>query len=194
MIKAISGREVLDFDKSDARDAHLLERLRAGLDAALLAAHRDGIRAKRANEVGNYIEPFVKDALNACGLAADIPLNSAGKRQTVGYPDLMIEESDGRVTYLECKTYNAKSVDSSMRAFYFQASKNFKFHHDARHLMVSFEIQPDTRDGERVFAPVRWRLYTLEKLLVQIKHEFNASNKDMYRPESLLAEGKLPPA
>jgi len=32
---------------------------------------------------------------------------------------------------------------------------------------------------------------SLERLLVQVKHEFNASNKVLYGPENLLAEGKL---
>jgi len=39
--------------------------------------------------------------------------------------------------------------------------------------------------------PIHWKLYTLEKMLVQVKHEFNASNKGMYQPEALLAEGGI---
>ncbi len=31
----------------------------------------------------------------------------------------------------------------------------------------------------------------LENLKVQVKHEFNASNKDLYKPEFLLARGKI---
>jgi len=28
-------------------------------------------------------------------------------------------------------------------------------------------------------------------MLIQLKHEFNASNKGMYKPEALLAEGEI---
>jgi len=31
----------------------------------------------------------------------------------------------------------------------------------------------------------------LDKLLIQVKHEFNASNKDLYKKEALLAEGTV---
>jgi len=57
--------------------------------------------------------------------------------------------------------------------------------------MVGFEISKEKRNGESVFVPIHWKLYTLEKMLVQIKHEFNASNKGMYRQEALLAEGGI---
>ena len=34
-----------------------------------------------------------------------------------------------------------------------------------------------------------WQIYTLDKLLVQVKHEFNASNRELYTKEALLARG-----
>ena len=95
------------------------------------------------------------------------------------------------MTYLECKTYNLKSEDSSFRAFYLQPSEDVKITADARHLLVGFEIKPAKRDGHDAFVPVRWRLYTLENLRVQVKHEFNASNQDIYQENSLLASGSF---
>lgn len=77
------------------------------------------IQSPRPNEVGNHIEPFVKDALNSLGMKAEIPLTSNGKHQSAGYPDVFIQDVDNRITYLECKTYNQKSIGSSFRAFYF---------------------------------------------------------------------------
>jgi hypothetical protein len=47
------------------------------------------------------------------------------------------------------------------------------------------------RNKKEVFVPISWQLYTLENLKVQVKHEFNASNKDLYKKEYLLAEGKI---
>jgi len=59
---------------------------------------------------------------------------------------------------------------------------------DAFHLLLSFELTREERKGEMAFVPISWQLYTLENLKVQVKHEFNASNKD---PEFLLARGKI---
>lgn len=190
-IKVISGHEVVSFGAEGEADRLLLSKLSEGISEATKVAYQVGIFTSRPNEVGNHIEPFVKEALNKVGLRAEIPLTSNGKHQSAGYPDISIEDGEGRVTYLECKTYNKKSVDSSFRAFYFQPSDNSKITADARHLMVSFEIVEETREGKPVFVPVHWKLYTLEKMLVQIKHEFNASNKEMYKPEALLAEGGI---
>lgn len=180
-IKAISGHDVLAFDKNSREDKELLNRLTKAMDIAIKNAYKTGISTARPNEVGNHIEPFVKDALNSIGMKAEIPLTSNGKHQSAGYPDVFIKDIDNRITYLECKT----------RAFYFQPSESSKITHDARHLIVSFEIIREKRNGKSVFVPIHWKLYTLEKMLVQVKHEFNASNKGMYKPESLLAEGGI---
>ena len=188
-IKAISGHSVIAFDKSDVADQRLLKKMVKAMNLASKAAFKNGIFTARPNEVGNHIEPFVRDALKSIGVKAGIPLTSNGKHQSAGYPDIVIKDVDGRVTYLECKTYNKKSIGSSFRAFYFQPSDNSKITADARHLMVSFEIVREKRGEKPAFVPIHWKLYTLEKMLVQVKHEFNASNKAMYTPDSLLAEG-----
>ena len=190
-IKAISGHKVLAFDKNSQKDKELLSRLTMAMDIAVKNAYKDGIPTARPNEVGNHIEPFVRDALNSIDVKAEIPLTSNGKHQSAGYPDVFIKDVDGRITYLECKTYSQKSIGSSFRAFYFQPSESPKIVHDARHLMVSFKIIREKRNGNLVFVPVHWKLYTLEKMLVQVKHEFNASNKGIYKPEALLAEGGI---
>jgi len=191
VIKAISGYSVVPFNSSDKKDRVLLEKLVRALSKATKTANRTGIFANRPNEVGNHIEPFVRDALNELGMKATIPTTSEGKHQSAGYPDVEMRESDGRVTYLECKTHSLKSEDSSFRAFYLQPSENFKVTADARHLLVGFEIKEEKRNGKNAYVPVRWRLYTLDNLRVQVKHEFNASNKDIYQKEALLAEGGL---
>lgn len=190
-IKAISGHEVLAFDKNNQKDKELLNRLTKAMDIAVRSAYKAGITTARPNEVGNHIEPFVKDAINSIGMKAEIPLTTNGKHQSTGYPDVSIKDVDGRITYLECKTYNQKSIGSSFRAFYFQPSESPKITSDARHLMVGFEIIREKRNGKSVFVPIHWKLYTLEKMLVQVKHEFNASNKGIYKSEALLAEGGI---
>ncbi len=191
IIKALSGYSVVVFDRKDKKDIELLKRLSKGLAIATRTANTKGIFSGRPNEVGNHIEPFVRDALNRIGMKAHVPTTGGGKHKAAGYPDVEIEDVDRRITYLECKTYNLKSEDSSFRSFYFQPSTDFKITSDARHLLVGFEIKKEKRNGKEAYVPISWHLYTLDKLHVQVKYEFNASNRELYVKEALLAEGKV---
>ncbi len=191
VIKAMSGHKVLSFDEKNNADQKLLKNLKDAIYQATLTANTQGIFSGRRNEVGNYIEPFVKNALNNCGLKAGTPYNTQGNQQTTGYPDIIIEDTMGRKIYLECKTYQQKSKDSPFRSFYFQASETSKITYDAMHLMVSFEIEEAQRNNKNAFIPVSWQIYSLETLRVQMKAEFNASNKSMYKDSILLAEGRI---
>ncbi len=191
VVKVLSGFSVVPFDKGSKEDKVLLNKLIKGMQIATKKANATGIFTNRPNEVGNHIEPFVRDALNEVGMEATIPTTQNGKHKTAGYPDVAIKDTGGRVTYLECKTYNLKSEESSFRTFYFQPSEEFKITADARHLLIGFEIKVEKRSGRDAFVPISWHLYTLDKLRVQVKHEFNASNKQLYTADALLAEGKL---
>ncbi len=130
-------------------------------------------------------------ALRELGLKADKPLTKIGKKKSAGYPDIEIIDKQGRVVYLECKTYATKTKNQSFRTFYFSPSKNPKITKNAFHMLLSFELAKGERGEQIAFVPVSWQLYTLEKLKVQVKHEFNASNKELYKQEYLLAEGKI---
>ncbi|MFA5063734.1 MAG: restriction endonuclease [Candidatus Omnitrophota bacterium] len=188
-IKAISGYEVIAFDKNNADDKTLLEKLSEAAAWAGENAKNVGIKSNRPNEVGNYIEPFVKNALIKVGLKAGTPRCKSGRRQSTGYPDIEIVESKDRVTYLECKTYSLKNIDTTQRAFYFSPSEEgCKITADARHLVLSYQIE---LKSPGVYIPVHWRLYCIESMAVQVKHEFNTDNRQMYRKEALLAEGKI---
>ncbi len=188
-IKAISGYKVIAFDGGNKEDRLLLEKLSEAAVISGKEAKAKGIKSNRPNEVGNYIEPFVKNALIKIGLQADTPKNKAGRRQSTGYPDIEIVEPKNRVTYLECKTYNLKNINTTQRAFYFSPSEDgCKITADARHLVLSYQIESKARG---VYVPVYWRLYCIESMIVQVKHEFNANNRQMYRKDALLAEGKI---
>jgi hypothetical protein len=96
--------------------------------------------------------------------------------------------------YLECKTYNIKNVNTTQRAFYFSPSDQFKVTRDAIHLLLAFQLEPEQRDGKRVFVPVHWKLITLHDLKVDLKHEFNQHNRDMYGSgvaSALIAEADI---
>lgn len=188
-IKAISGHEVIPFDRNDNDDKLLLKKLS---EAALIAgkeANSKGIKSERPNEVGNYIEPFVKKAILQVGLKAGTPCNRLGHRQGMGYPDIEIIDSNNRVTYLECKTYNLKNINTTQRAFYFSPSdEGCKINSDARHLVLSFQIE---LKSSGIYIPVHWRIYSIDSMVVQVKHEFNADNRQMYKKDALLAEGEI---
>lgn len=189
LIKGITDFSVLSFNKKEAEKSGFLTRLKHACSIACNVAYNKGIEAKRINEVGNYIEPFMREALNSVGMKAQIPIAKDGTHKSSGYPDIYAEDVDGTSFYLECKTYNKNNIDSTFRSFYVSPSPNPKITKDALHLMVGFEIVREERSGKNLFAPVYWKLYSLESLNGQIKHEFNASNKDLYSLETKLGEG-----
>jgi len=190
-IKALTGFKVLTFEPSVEQNKKLLEQLSKAAQLGGRKAFEEGIFTARPNEAGNHIEPFVVDALKDVGLKADKPIAKSGKRKAPGYPDIQIEDEWNRTIYLDCKTYNTLTKDQTFRTFYFSPSKDPKITKDAFHLLMSFELDTAEREGRRAFIPVSWQIYTLDKLLIQVKHEFNASNKDLYTKESLLARGRI---
>ena len=194
-IKALSGRKVLSFDKNSSTDKELLKLITRAAKDAGTRAFKIGIYTNRPNEAGNEIEPFIKKALRDLRVKADTPITKSGKRKATGYPDIEITDKHNRTIYLEIKTYNLQNIDTTQRAFYFSPSENFKVTKDALHLMLSFQIEKQQRGGKTAYVPRHWRLYTLENLVVDIKHEFNQSNRKLYgsksNPRSLLAEGVI---
>lgn len=190
-IRALTGCEVLHFDLSNEDNQKLLEHLKTAAQMAGDEAYKQGIFTRRPNEAGNHIEPFVISALRKVGFKADKPRTKSGKIKVAGYPDIEVVTKQGRIIYLDCKTYNTATQNQSFRTFYFSPSKDPKITKDAFHLLLSFELTSEERKEQIAFVPISWQLYTLEKLKVQVKHEFNASNKDLYKPEFLLARGSI---
>lgn len=191
-IRAVSNCSILDFDSGNPQHTLLAERIGRAASAAGKTAFHQGIFTARPNEAGNKIEPFVKAALNAAGLDAQTPVTQNGKAKAAGYPDLEIR---GDVPcYLECKTYNIQNVETTQRAFYFSPSEQFKVTRDALHLLLAYQLERATRDGQSAFVPVHWRLITLQDLHVDLKHEFNQHNRNMYgsgAAKALIAEADI---
>jgi len=193
-IKAMSGCDVIPFDKNNPNDEQLLEDLIAATKIATKNANERGIFTRRENEVGNHIEPFMIEALNQIGLIANKPETKEVRKKAVGYPDIFLKDRNGRPNYIECKTYNERNYQTTQRSFYFSPAEtptDFKVIYDARHLVVSFKIERAEREGKRSFIPVFWKIFSTDSLIGQIKHEFNSTNKQMYRDEALLAEGGI---
>lgn len=189
-IEAMTGHRVIEFDIGKGNHRRLLDALVAGALAAGEAINQSGIVSKRVNEVGNKIEPFVRDALNALpGARAVIPATPSGKRKNAGYPDIEFTLGD-TTCYIECKTFNPDTLDTTQRSFYFSPSAQFKVTRDALHFLLSYEM---FRQGG-CYKTSRFKLLVIESLSLDVKHEFNSDNHRLYSGNDgtrLLAERKF---
>lgn len=193
VIKAICGNAVEDIKPASCDDAALIEALKqtAVITAKLVA--KSPIRRPRPNEVGNDLEPFVRQAANAVGLAATAPKSKSGRGQQVGYPDVLIYDAAGRPTYLEVKSFADGSEPTTMRSFYLSPSANPKVCLDARHIVLGFGVQAEPISGSRdsFYTAVSYKLINLFELQCDVKYEFNSDNRRMYANNLVLASGRL---
>jgi len=186
VIHATTGHRVLDLDTNNPTHAGLRAKL---LRAAALAgerARKDGLVAVRPNEAGNYLEPFVRAALREVGLDARVPRTTADLAQVAGYPD--VEIMGAIPCYLELKTYSAATVNTTQRSFYYSASETPKVTRDAVHLLLAYELEKVERKGKTLFVPRHWKLLTLQDLEVDLKFEFNQSNRGLYGNDAATLE------
>jgi hypothetical protein len=92
--------------------------------------------------------------------------------------------------------YAAGSRESSFRTFYFEPKiATNKVRDEAVHFVVGFEYQPSPR-LRLTGAPIekggawrftRWDLVDLSQFKVKLKAGFQGSNREMYRPEAIVA-------
>jgi hypothetical protein len=212
----VTGRKVLPFEANNVVDQRVAKAVSAACDETMkrLNAPDSPIQSvDRINEVSSYFEESLRNLLNAApGLQCDFPLTAEGKVQRSGYPDLRITDLESkRVFYLDPKLYAAGSRDSSFRTFYFEPKKSTnKVRDDAVHFVVGFEHQPPSHSGSAGAARetesvsplarrsnaeaanatwkfTRWDLVDLSRFTVKLKAEFQGSNRDMYRPEAIIA-------
>ncbi|MCX7841242.1 MAG: restriction endonuclease [Anaerolineae bacterium] len=192
VIEAISNHKILPFDPTDAKDVTVLNNLVKVCEIAGREINTTGIRRTRPNEVGNDIEPFVRDALRTIGYRADAPKTKSGSKKATGYPDLEFVDEFGRVNYLECKTFNIENINTTQRSFYLSPSEDFKITQDAHHFVISFEIYVAGRQGrENIYKCKSWKVLSVETLPVDVKYEFNSDNARLYARDLILAEGQL---
>jgi hypothetical protein len=185
IIEALTCCRVLPFDTQSNRQ--LLAQLRTGAATAVQLARRKGITAGRPNEAGNQTEPFLQAGLQLAGIQVDRPASKGGNNKVAGYPNLEIRDRAGRIAYVECKTYARGNKDQTFRSFYLSLTDDPKITKDAFHLLIAFELEFDSR--RNVYIPSAWGIWTLDRLMLQIKYEFNASNRQIYASGALRAEG-----
>lgn len=193
IIGAMTGREVIDFDKTNKQHNVLLNNITTAIQNACVEVNKTGIQRPRPNEVGNDIEPFLKRALCEIeGLNARTPRTASGTSKSTGYPDIEVEYGGDKICYIECKTYNIQNINTTQRSFYLSPSDNFKVNKDGIHFIVSFEIYVAGRaDANNIYKAKSWKIFDASKLECDVKYEFNSDNRRMYDKKLLLAEGSL---
>ena len=156
--------------------------------------NRYGIQSRRPNEVGNYIEEFVKKSMQQYALNPDIPAGATGKKKATGYPDIIFFFKN-KPYYFECKTYNLENISTTQRSFYFSPSDDFKVIYDTHHFMLSYEMFLDGRIGDKnIYRCKNYKILSLESLSLDVKYEFNSDNQRMYSGKNgaiILDEGKI---
>ena len=191
LIADVTGKKVLSFDAKNEVDQRVLKGIKAACDAAMtkLNAPNSAIQTiGRINEVSSHLEDTLRELLNSTpGLNCDFPKTGEGKVQRSGYPDLRIVDlASQRVFYLDPKLYAQGSRDSSFRTFYFEPKiATNKVRDDAVHFVVGFEHEP--REKSNAWKFTRWDVVDLANFKVKLKAEFQGSNRDMYRPEAIVA-------
>ncbi len=194
VIEAMTGKKVLFFNRNNKKHSRVLDLLRQAALSAGNEINRTGILRPRPNEVGNDIEPYVRNALNSLKLNADIPVGPSGKKKATGYPDILFWYKNTPY-YLECKTYNIKNKETTQRSFYFSPSDEFKVTYDALHFILSYEIYVAGERGNRhIYKCRHYKILSIESLRLDVKYEFNSDNKRMYSGQDgtiILDEGDI---
>jgi len=194
VIEAMTGKKVLSFDFTRPDHQEVLKLLKQAALNAGKEINKTGILRPRPNEVGNDIEPYVRNALNSLGLNADIPVGPSGHKKAMGYPDILFWFNETPY-YLECKTYNIENIGTTQRSFYFSPSDEFKVIYDAPHLILSFEIYVAGESGENhIYKCKHYKILSIESLSLDVKYEFNSDNKRMYSGKDgtiILYEGEI---
>jgi hypothetical protein len=186
-----TGKRVLPFNAKNQTDQHVVKQISGALDQVVKQMNEPASVIQgipRINEVSSHFEAMLRDLLNATpGLSCDFPHTADDRVQRSGYPDLRIFDlASKRVFYLDPKLYAAGSRDSSFRTFYFEPkTATNKVRDDAVHFIVGFEHEPRENTGHWKFT--RWDLVDLSRFKVKLKAEFQGSNRDMYRPEAIVA-------
>jgi hypothetical protein len=186
-----TGKRVLAFNPKNKIDGRVLKQISNVLNEVMaqLSAPDSVIQGiPRINEVSSHFEDLMRGLLNkAPGLSCDFPKTAAGETQRSGYPDLeLIEQQSHRVYYLDSKLYAVGSRDSSFRTFYFEPKvATNKVRENAVHFIVGFEHEKPAADHHWKFT--RWALVDLSHFQVKLKAEFQGSNRDVYRPEAIVA-------
>lgn len=191
VVQATSGNQVLAVDMENSVDVMVVEQVGLAMEEILREGNKPGHpihEVGRINEVSGHLEDFMLEKLDAVeGLSCEYPATAAGRIQRAGYPDLrLVHEESGRVYYLDPKLYREGSEQSTFRTFYFEPKRETnKINDDAVHLIVGVSHGGRVDD---LWHFTGWNIVDLSGFKVRLKAEFQASNRDLYRPNAIVAE------
>jgi len=192
VIQSSTGKRVIPIDPGDEVDTEILDAIRRAIGQVLTRMNRaDSLtnQESRINECSAHFEEALRHYLNAQpGIECELPRTLEGNLQRPGYPDLrLVHQPSGRVAYLDPKLVEEDALGSSLRTFYYTPAKETgKVLDDAHHLLIG--IEHDGNTGRWKF--LRWHLVDLSGFKVRLKAEFQADNRDIYRPELILESGE----
>jgi hypothetical protein len=195
VILAITQHRILDFDNQNAAHRILFQKLSTAAAAAETKARTQGIFTTRANEAGNHMEIFVKAALQEAGLPARTPVTTKGEAQTTGLSRCGNSERPALLSRTQdLQRHHRRHHPAFFLLLAFRTSES----HLRRpaftpRLLLAYELEKTTRAGKPAFIPVHWKLITLQDLQVDLKFEFNQSNRGLYGKEAgkaILAESQ----
>ena len=191
VIKSITDKSVIPVNPKS--DVGLIEKITQAASLVHTELLVNPIIRPRPNEVGNDMEPYIMRAFEKVGIKCERPRNAKGHLQGTAYPDVLIWDDSNEPIYVECKIYAATSKTTSMRAFYMSPSMNPKVIYDAKHLLLGFETtsSPTGSDGNMSYTADAFTLVDLHGLLCNVKYEFNASNRDIYLEDLILAQQRF---
>ena len=192
VLAATTGKKILPIDPS--KDQAWLKKLGTILDLTLAKLNDPAHpmhTAGRINEASRFIEDELLAECNKVeGWSCGIPKTTAGEEQRSGYPDLRLVLEDGSVVYLDPKLFATDSRASSFRTFYYEPkTTTSKVQDDARHLLVG--VHHNEAQGGQLRLE-GWDLVDVSRIQVQLKAEFQASNRDMYRDETIVLQSPQP--
>lgn len=185
VIRESSGKTVLPLDSVCEP---VLDAIAQAADSTLAKFNDPNsplIGLRRINEASRFFEDSLLALLDQHpDLTCQIPQTADGKTQRSGYPDLQITHlPTARVFYLDPKLYEASSRDSSLRTFYYTPrTGTSKILKAAHHLLIGFSH--DGNDGHWKFDS--WSLVDLSQTELTLKSEYNASNRDLYQPRTVI--------
>ena len=192
VIQYATGKKVLPIQRDDSTDQRVLKQIGVALDQVVTRMNEPDSPVQsvaRINEVSAPFENMIREVLNSTEeLQCEFAKTAGEKVQRSGYPDLqLVDVASKRVYYLDPKLYAKGSRESSFRSFYFEPKvATNKVREDAVHLILGFEHE-GRKAGHWHFS--RWNIVDLSAFKVRLKAEFQGSNRDMYRPEAVVASG-----
>ena len=187
IVEMATDTQVEPFDMSRDEDKVLVKELSKLADMVMFTFNTNPINKRRINEVSNFLERQIPLIFNQNRGHFRI-IKTIKYLGRVGYPDGKIVDVYDRVIYLEIKATQRPDVGSP-RDFYFTPLEETKRKITAsgKHCLLGFIISGQPGN----FRTIGWKLVDLSKIRVNLKPEFNADNRELYRRETILAENYI---